>query len=69
MNDTSIDQSSVYESFSLDQHNVYPWVLYTESESEMKVLYGFILEGDVLVEASLEHHGTVVDVLHAALLC
>lgn len=69
MNDASIDQSNVYDSFPLDHHDVDPWVLCAESKGEMKVLNSLVLEGDVLVEASLEHHRTVVDVLHSALLC
>lgn len=67
VNDSFIDQSSIDSSFSLDDHDVDPRVLCAERKSEVEVLDGFILEGDVLVDASLEHHRTIVDVLHAAL--
>ena len=68
MNDSFVDQSSMDGSFPLDDHDIDPRVLAAEGEGEVEVPDGFILESDVLVVASFEHHRAVVDVLHAALL-
>lgn len=56
VNDSFIDQSSIDISFSLDDHDIDSWVLCTESKSKVEVIDRFILECDVLVEASFEHH-------------
>lgn len=68
MNGSFIDESSIDSFFCLDDHDVDPRVLTAERKGEVEVPDGFTSQGDVLVEASLEHHGAVVDVLHAALL-
>lgn len=68
VDDAAVDQGSVDNPFSLDDHDVNARVLCAESEGEVKIPDTLVLEGDVLAEAALEHHRAVVDVLHPALL-